>query len=201
LIPALKTYKIPLVMPKNVFGLVGPIASGKGTVAGFLKERGYSVYSLSDRIREEITKRGLEITRDTLNEVSNELRGTLGSDILAKRTSELIEKDNPDLVVVDAIRNPAEVSYIKNTFGAKIIGVVADQQRRFDFFKNRGTNKAGVSTWEEFKDLDDRELSQAGSYRQQVKACLELADTIIENNGTIADLKLKVEEVIGKLSS
>ncbi len=185
-------------MDKRVFGLVGPIASGKGTVAQILKEKGYSVYSLSDRIREEITARGMEITRETLYEVANDLRGTLGTDILAKRTAELIEKDNPQFVVVDAIRNPAEVTFIKEKFGAKIIGVIADQRRRFDFFKNRGTNKAGVSTWEEFKTLDDLELSQVGSHRQQVKACLDLADIIIDNDGSIDDLNYKVNDVISR---
>lgn len=183
-------------MPKKIYGLVGPIASGKGTVAEILKEKGYSIYSLSDRIREEITKRGLEITRETLNKVSNELRETLGTDILAVKTAEIIENDNPELVAIDAIRNPAEVNFVKQKFGAKIIGIVAPQKKRYEFFKNRNINKAGVSSWEEFKDLDDRELSQEGSYRQQVKACLKLADTVIDNNGTLIELKQKINTLL-----
>jgi dephospho-CoA kinase len=186
-------------MPKRVFGLVGPIASGKGTVAKILVEKGYSAYSLSDRIREEINKRGIQISRETLNTVSNEMRQLLGSDILAKKTAEIIEKDNPQLVVIDSIRNPAEAYYLKKKLGAKIIGVMADQKRRFDLFQYRGTNTAGVFTWEDFKKLDDAELAQVGDFKQQVQETLKLADVIIENNGTIEELRQKVEKITSEL--
>lgn len=180
----------------NVIGLVGPIASGKGTVAKILEEKNYKPYSLSDRIREEIKNRGEEITRSNLNMVSNELRETLGADILAKRTADIIEKDNDELVVIDAIRNPAEVNYLKQRFGAKIIGVNAAQEKRYEMFKNRGINTTEVNTWEEFKKLDDLELVQEGSHKQQVEECLKLADTTIGNNGTLEELKQKVKNII-----
>lgn len=183
-------------MVKKVIGLVGPISSGKGTVAKILTEKGYRPYSLSDRIREEIRHRKLDADRGTLNYVANELRKTLGSDILAKRTAEIIEKEGNELVVIDSIRNPEEIKYLKEKFGAKIIGVVADQEKRFEYIKIRAANSAGVDTWETFKKWDDEELSQSGEHKQQVKACLDLADMTIENNGTIEDLKQKVEEFI-----
>lgn len=144
-------------MANKVFGLVGPIASGKGTVVKILVEKGYKPYSLSDRIREEITARGLEITRQNLNIVSNDLRKNLEANILAKRTVELIEKDNPEFVVIDSIRNPEEVKYLKNSLQAKIIGITAPQEKRYEMFKNRGTNDAGIESFESFKELDDLE--------------------------------------------
>ena len=180
----------------KVIWLVGPIASGKGTVAKILAEMGYSPYSLSDRIREETTLRGFETTRQTLTDIGNELRQTLSADVWAKRTAELIEKASPEFVVIDAIRNPAELTFLKQKFGAKIIGIVADQKKRFEMFKSRGKNTAGINTWEEFKAIDDQESSQEGSYKQQVDACLALADIIIENNETIEDLKQKIENFL-----
>lgn len=186
-------------MPKIVIGLVGPIASGKGEVVKILVAKGYRPYSLSDRIREEITQRGLEVNRTNLNFVSNNLRQNFGADILAKRTSELIEKGEDELAVIDAIRNPFEIKYLQNKFGAKIIGVVADQKRRFELFLKRGTNIAGIETWEQFKELDNRELAQEGIHKQQVKACLNLADIVIENNGTVEDLRANVEDFIRSL--
>ena len=51
---------------KIVIGLVSPIGAGKGTVIAFLQKRGFFCLSLSDRIREEITARGQEITRERL---------------------------------------------------------------------------------------------------------------------------------------
>jgi dephospho-CoA kinase len=186
-------------MAKIVVGIVGPIASGKGTVAKILAEKGYATYSLSDRIREEIKERGQEVTRDMLNMVSNELRGKLGADIWAKRTADLIAQDNPENIVIDSIRNPEEVKFLQQRFGAKIIGIIGDQKRRYELFQARGTNFLGINNWEEFKALDDKELVQTGDHKQQVAACLEMADIIIENNGTVEDLKQKVESFISSL--
>lgn len=180
-------------MPKTVLGLVGPIASGKGAVLEILRNKGYASYSLSDRIREEIKARNDEITRESLNRVSNELREREGTNVLARRTAEIIERDNPINVVIDSIRNPAEVDYLKQRFNAKIIGVVADQRRRFEMFIARGANTGGVTTWEQFRELDDRELAQAGDHKQQVRRCIELSGIVIENDGTVEDLKGKVE--------
>ncbi len=183
-------------MPRIIIGLVGPIAAGKSTTVTYLKTRRFSSYSLSDRIREEILSRGLDVTRENLNIVSNELRQNLEPDVLAKRTADLIEQDQSEHIVIDSIRNPQEVEFLKNHFGAKIIGFTAPQEKRFDFFVNRGSNNAGIATWEQFKELDDMEMAQSGEYKQQVKMCLNLADIVIENNGSIEDLQKKVEELI-----
>lgn len=184
-------------MSKKVFGLVGPIASGKGTIVKILVEKGYKSYSLSDRIREEITARGLEITRITLNHVSNDLRFTLGSEILAKRTVELINLDNPEFVIIDAIRNPQEVLYLKENLGAKIIGVTAPQEKRYEMFKNRGSNDAGIDSFEQFKELDDRETKGTDDHSQRVADSLAMADKLVENDGTIEELGDKISELLG----
>ncbi len=183
-------------MPKIVIGLVGPIASGKGTVIDFLKEKGFKAYSTSDVLKDEVSARGLKVTRANCNKVSNELRGTLGADILARRTAEVIERDNPEYAVIDAIRNPSEIEFLKQKFGVKIIGVVADQRKRFELFMERGTYTDEIQTWEQFKELDDREMAQVGEHKQQIQACLELSDVVIENNGTVEELRQKVDEFI-----
>jgi len=186
-------------MSKIVIGLVGPIAAGKSTTVEILKKKGFASYSLSDRIREEIQNRNLEITRETLNQVSNDLRETVGADVLAQKTSELIDKENSEKIVIDSIRNPQEINFLKNHFRMYVIGLIAPQEKRFDFFANRGTNVAGITTWEEFKALDDMELSQSGEYKQQVQACLDLADIVIENTGSVEELEVKLEEILKNL--
>ncbi|OGH17002.1 MAG: hypothetical protein A3C30_01995 [Candidatus Levybacteria bacterium RIFCSPHIGHO2_02_FULL_40_18] len=186
-------------MPRIVIGLVGPIASGKGTVIEFLKKKGYSAYSTSDVLKEEVKSRGLDVNRANCNLVSNDLRNTLGTDILAVRTAEIIERDNPDIIVIDAIRNPAEINYFRQKFGAKIIGVVANQRKRYDMFRARGIYTDEIQNFEQFKELDDREFAQTGSHKQQIQACLELSDVVIENDGTVENLTQKVELALANL--
>ena len=187
-------------MPKIVIGLVGLIASGKGTVIDILKDKGYTPYSLSDALKEEIRARGLEITRLNCNRISNELRETQGADVLARRTAEVIDQDKHELVAIDAIRNPLEIKFLQNKFGAKIIGVVADQKRRYEMFHERGTFTDEIQNFEQFKELDDREFAQKGSYKQQIQACLELSNVVIENNGTLQDLAQKVALALARIA-
>ncbi|HVZ66693.1 MAG TPA: AAA family ATPase [Patescibacteria group bacterium] len=182
-------------MPKDVIVIVGPIASGKGTVVEILKEKGYIPYSFSDRIKEEILKRGQEITRFTLNQVSNDLRQTLGTDILARRNAEKIDQENPELVVVDGARNPLEVKFLQEKYGARVLGLSANQQTRYERLKARGLVNEDL-TFEQFKELDDRENEQKDEYSQQIKESLKLADKILDNNGTIEDLKEGVIDFI-----
>ncbi len=52
-----------------VIGLVGPIASGKGTISEYLKSQGFVYFSLSDVVREETVARGLEMSRKNLQDV------------------------------------------------------------------------------------------------------------------------------------
>src|SRR3989344_5139939 len=183
-------------MPKIVIGLVGPIASGKGTVIDILKDKGYTPYSLSDALKEGIRARGLEITRLNCNRISNELRETQGADVLARRTAQVIDQERHELVAIDAIRNPLEIKFLQNKFGAKIIGVVADQKKRYEMFRERGTFTDEIQIFEQFKELDDREFAQKGSHKQQIKACLDAADVIIENEGSVSDLTRKVENYL-----
>lgn len=187
-------------MNRIIIGLVGPIASGKGTVIKFLLNNNYTSYSLSDRIREEIISRGQKVTRETLNIVSNDLRKTFGNDILAKKTADLIKKSQTNNVVIDSIRNPDEVKFLKQKFGMKLIAVTADQKKRYKLFIKRVENSQAM-TFEEFKLLDDKELSgTSGQHSQRVKDCIKMADFTIDNNGTIEDLKTKVEKILSKIN-
>lgn len=187
-------------MDKIVIGLVGPIASGKGTVANILSEAGYKHISFSDLIREEIRNRGMEVSRETLNLVSNNLRENLGNDIWAKKTAEKIEKSGEDKFVVDGARNPAEIKYLKQTLSINLIALTGDQRKRYELFTNRVENSQPM-TFGEFKELDDKELNgTSGQHSQRVGDCIEMADYVIENNGTIKELKTKVEEILSKIN-
>ena len=51
--------------------LTGYMGTGKGVISEKLKAQGYKYISLSDMIREEADKRGLEHTRENLQDVGN----------------------------------------------------------------------------------------------------------------------------------
>ena len=57
---------------------------------------------------------------------------------------------------------------------------------------------AGVETFEQFKELDDREFVQSGDYKKQVETCLELSNIVIENDGSVSDLAQKVDVALAR---
>jgi dephospho-CoA kinase len=184
---------------KLVLGLTGPMGSGKGTVADYLKTKGFFYTSTSDRIREEIRARGEEITRESLCRVSDELRAEFGPEVLASRTWDIVMKQENDFAIIDSIRNELEVDFLKKQKGFYLLGIDAPMEIRFERVKDR--NREGDAlTWEEFVkqaaiDFD----SGLGKMGRNVSACLAKADFLIENTGTLEELKEKIDDVITKI--
>ena len=179
-----------------VIGLVGPIASGKGTISEYLKSQGFTYFSLSDVVREETQSRGLEMTRKNLQDVGNDLRETHGGAVLVHRLAERIEKEN--FVVIDGIRNPEEIHALKDNFNGKIVHISAYKNHRVERYleraKVRGEDDASLSS---FKKIDERDLGKGeDSHGQQVQACIDLADFSLKNNGTVQQFRADCKDML-----
>ncbi|MCI4445736.1 MAG: AAA family ATPase [Candidatus Aminicenantes bacterium] len=171
----------------KLIGLTGTNGAGKGEVAAFFKGLGYAYISLSDILRDELKKRGLEISRDNLIACGNELREKYGPDILARRAAEKIAGPT----VIDSIRNSKEVEYLRSLGQFILIAVDAPVEIRFERVKKRGRNES-ASTLEEFRQKE--ELERRGQLNgQQLEACMSLADITIINDSTVEDLRHKLE--------
>ena len=186
---------------RNVIGLVGPISSGKGTVAQILKDRGFICFSLSDRIRDEAERRGLDIG-DTkiLQDLRDELRAKFGADILAKRTYRRVNMAEGSKIVIDSIRNPAEIRFLKEKLDIIILGVEASPETRYLHYLQRG-RETKPKSWEEFLEMDRRETMSSGDPEKiDVTSCLSMADYRIKNEGTSDDLMEELTRVIKEIS-
>lgn len=178
-------------MERFFVGFVGPIASGKGTAIDVFTAHGYRTYSLSDRVREEAKRRvaagklKTDFTRTDLQDIGNELRAVYGGHELAARTWALATHDSCNAIVIDSIRNPDEIRFLRTLPGWKLlIGVDATIENRFRnmLARNRPTDP---QTWEEFLTMEGRDRGAGETaLGQQVDACLALADRVIQNNGT-----------------
>lgn len=179
-----------------VIGLVGPIASGKGTISEYLKSQGFKYFSLSNVVREETQARGLEMTRKNLQDVGNDLRENFGGAVLVEKLAERIGKE--EFVVIDGVRNPQEIAAIKNQLNGKVINISAYKNRRVERYleraKDRGEDQASVSS---FQKIDARDLGQGESETgQQVQACIDLADFTLKNNGSIDEFHQNCREML-----
>lgn len=180
-----------------MIGLTGPISGGKGTIADVLKEKGFFYTSLSDRIREEIAQRGGEITRENLQDVADELRKNFDANVLAERTWNLVNQK--EKAVIDSIRSLGEVEYLKTKPGFILLGVTAPRELRYQRMKER-TRSGDPLSREEFVRLDEKDFvsGQKGEGRD-IQGCLDKTDFLIENTGTLEELKEKLGDILGKI--
>jgi dephospho-CoA kinase len=170
-----------------VVGLTGPNAAGKGEVAAYLRELGFSLHSLSDIVREEAAARGFAAEREHLIRIGNELRRAGGPGVLAERILPRIGARD----VVDSIRNPAEVAVLRRNPGFLLLGVDAPARLRFE--RSLARRRPGdPATFEGFEARERQENSE-DSDAQQLLATLRLADRVILNDGTVEALRREVD--------
>lgn len=171
-------------------GLTGRNCAGKDTVADCIEARGFQRWSLSDAIRDELRRRGEEITRESLIMAGNELRETYGASILADRIKELIS----DRAVIVSIRNPEEIASLRQLDRFILVGVDAPPRLRYEREQARG-REGGVQSYEEFVAREQRENSDDPA-AQQLDACLRAADDVLQNDGSLDELRGKVDRLL-----
>lgn len=190
-------------MPKNpsdklMIGIVGPLACGKGEVAEYLRGHfGFVSFTLSHLIHEEIEKRGMkDFTRKDLQDVGNELRTEFGDQVLAERAIEKLKKDGVPLIIIEGIRNPGEVVYLKKQKNFYLISVNADSKVRYARLTYR--NKPwDPKNWKDFMKISRRDLGKnEGKSGQQVRKCMEMAHFHIRNDKDLAYLYDEMERVV-----
>jgi dephospho-CoA kinase len=193
----IKLYKASLKLLFVIIGVVGSIASGKGTVAKEFEKKGFVKLVFSDYLREELTRRGVEITRSNLQDLANDLREKHGSDFLAQR---LIEKIEPGKnYVLDGVRNPEEIKALRGKGETIIIAVKAPLNTRLQWIMMRGKEN-DPHTIEEILAIEakDNGLGQP-EHGLHVSKCLEMADFTIQNDKTREHLKKNIDKLLKKL--
>lgn len=180
-----------------IIGLTGKNGAGKGEVANILKESGYIYHSLSDAIRDEITKQGNPITREKLIETGNFLRKKGGPSVLADKTLDKLDPEKN--YIIDSIRNPAEVISLKRRSDFTLLCVEADEKVRFERIKSRNRENDPV-TFQEFVKLEKQELASLDPDKQQLQKTIELADHQVKNDSSLDELKLLVLDLLKTLS-
>jgi len=174
-------------VPK-IIGLTGTNGAGKGEAAAFFQKKGFTCFSLSDLIREELESEGLESTRDNLIKKGNDLRQAFGPDILARRVMARVK----ERAVIDSIRNPEEIRFLKAQKNFTLLAINAPAELRFERVRKRGRIES-ASTLEDFINKEAEEMTQ-DKMGQQLHICLEMADWTIVNDGSLDSFYSKLEK-------
>jgi dephospho-CoA kinase len=181
---------MPVPFRHRLIGLTGTNGAGKGEAAAFLVRRGYEHHSLSDAIRDALAADGLEPSRDNLILKGNDLRREGGPDVLARRIAEKIR----GRAVIDSIRNPSEIAFLRTQEGFFLIALDAPPARRFERAAKRGRNESAPDLAAFLRKEAEENGADPGA--QQIGRCMALADATVINDGTLDDLYRKLEDLI-----
>ena len=114
---------------KIILGFVGPLASGKGTICQYLKEKhGASVFRFSTMLRDVLNRLYLEISRDNMQNLSSALRQTFGDDLLASVIANDVKNEKNEFIVIDGVRREPDIKYLKDFPNFYLIEIKADQK-------------------------------------------------------------------------
>ena len=181
-----------------IIGMTGTIGAGKETLTKSLREKGFKYFVTSDLLKEELEKRGVEITRKNMQDLGDELREKHGADVLMKMLLKKVDVNENS--ILDSIRNPKEAEFLRNHLDNFIlIAVDAPMEIRFERLKSRG-KESDPKTWEEFLKVAERDLSDKNNpLGQQVGKCTEIADYVLINDKSLEEFEKKIEELIRKM--
>ena len=105
----------------------------KTDVAKMLSSYSIPYFTLSSILRQELTKRKLELTPPNYAKLASELRRRFGQDFLAKQAWKSVTSK---AMIIDGIRSPKEVNFLRNAADYFFLVLVhASPETRFRRFK------------------------------------------------------------------
>jgi uncharacterized protein YprB with RNaseH-like and TPR domain/predicted nuclease with RNAse H fold/dephospho-CoA kinase len=156
---------------RRVIGLSGPISSGKTTAGRYLESHGFAYGRYSQVLQALLEGRGLPVTRESLQQIGEEIHQGLGQRWLG---SELIKRmPEGGHLVIDGLRHPEDRSFLAEKFGPDFIHIHinAPETIRRERYVSEGTNA-------EFSN------AIAHQVESNVPKLADLAHTTLENVDT-----------------
>ncbi|MFP4690984.1 MAG: AAA family ATPase [Bacteroidales bacterium] len=175
-----------------IVGITGTLGAGKGTVVEYLvREKQFAHFSVREFLREELEKRQMPVNRDTLTAIANSIRAKHGPSHIAEALIKKAKKLGLDCVI-ESIRTPGEVEALRREEAFFLLAVDADPRIRYKRIRQRNSETDRVS-YTTFIMNEEREMHTNDPNKQNLAACINAADYVIRNDGSLANLHRNTE--------
>lgn len=169
-----------------IFGITGTNGAGKGSIVSILKANGFRHYPTSALLRAILESQGKEAKRETYSVMGDILREIHPAGPI--RIQYALAKDEPGDVVIESIHDVPEAEFLRSK-GAVILGIDAPLEVRYQRITSRKSEKDNV-TFAEFQKLAIHE--EEGGGKHNIRKVLEMADYVIQNDGSFGALQAEV---------
>jgi len=141
----------------------------------------------------------MEINRDSMVIVANELREKYGAGFIAQELYEQAEKSG-DNTIIESIRTPGEIELLRSKWSFFLFAVDADPSIRYERIKSRDSETDHVS-YPVFISNEEREMQSEDPNKQNLRKCINLADYVFMNNGTLEELHQQIDKAMQTIQS
>jgi dephospho-CoA kinase len=179
----------------NIIVVTGLPGSGKSEVSREIKRRKIPTFITGSIIREEASRRGLELTLESQEYVARELRKEYGPDAPIRLIEHRIRDSESELVCVDGPRNVKELELLSKL--GQVFLVIVESARRVRYRRLRKRAKpSDPEAWERFLWRDRKELERG---MRSLTRTTKFRKYIIKNTGSLSDLRSKIARILREI--
>ena len=184
-------------MRRKIVVVTGLPGSGKSEVSREIKRRKITTFITGNIIREEVSRRGLELTLESQEYIARELRKEYGPDAPINMIEHRIRDSKSSIICVDGPRNIKEVELLEDLGDVFLIIVECAKRVRYRRLMRRGGPR-DPDDWERFAWRDKKELERG---MHSLTRTSRFRKYIIKNTGTLSDLRSKISRILKDIRS
>ena len=182
---------------KIILGIAGEIASGKGTLAKYIKEKkGGNIHRFSTALRDVARRMHLEESRENLQKISTVFRENFNDNLLSEVIYHDAQADEHLIIVIDGVRRMADIEKLRSLPDFHLVYIETEMENRYKrIIKRKENSDDATKTFADFKLDNQREAER------QIKDLKKYADFVINNDGGFSELYQQVDKIIKDLGA
>lgn len=180
---------------KKIIAIVANIGAGKSFVSSYITaQHGAESIRSSRKLLDILNILHLEPARKNFADLSETLRNTFGQDVLGNATFEYVKQSASEIILIDGVRRMADISNFTDEENFYLVFIDTSLEMRSERMTSRSEKNDDKNMNVEILNKDEQHDSE-----NRVDGLKEKADFIVDNNGTLEQLKKNIDNVMEKI--